>query len=81
MSTISLRLPESLHKQLREFAQKEGISINQLAASALAEKMAALATSDYLKTRAERGSREKFEAALAQVPGDPPDLVDVAVKA
>ncbi len=81
MSTISLRLPESLHKQLREFAQKEGISINQLAASALAEKMAALATSDYLKTRAERGSREKFEAALAQVPGDPPDLMDVAVKA
>ncbi len=81
MSTISLRLPESLHKQLREFAQKEGISINQLAASALAEKMAALATSDDLKTRAERGSREKFEAALAQVPGDPPDLMDVAVKA
>jgi hypothetical protein len=29
MSTISLRLPESLHKQARELAEKEGISINQ----------------------------------------------------
>jgi hypothetical protein len=76
MSTLSLRLPESLHKQLREFARKEGISINQLAASALSEKMAALATSDYLKARAERGSRERFEAALALVPGDPPDPLD-----
>jgi hypothetical protein len=79
MSTISLRLPDSLHKQLRAFAQKEGISINQLAASALSEKIAALATSDYLKTRAERGSREKFEAALAQVPSDPPDPLDTQV--
>ena len=43
MSRISLRLPDSLHKQLRALAQKEGISINQLAASALSEKMAALA--------------------------------------
>ncbi len=29
MSTLSLRLPESLHKQVRELAKKEGISINQ----------------------------------------------------
>ena len=39
MSTISLRLPESLHKQVRELAKKEGISINQFLATAVAEKM------------------------------------------
>ena len=76
MSTISLRLPESLHKQLREFAQQEGISINQIAASALSEKMAALATSSYLRERAARGSRGKFEAVLAKVPSEPPDPLD-----
>ena len=43
MSKISVRLPESLHKHLREFAQREGILVNQLAALALSEKMAALA--------------------------------------
>ena len=30
--------------------------------------MAALMTVDYLKERAERGSRQKFKAALAKVP-------------
>jgi len=43
MSKVSVRLPESLHKYLREFAQREGILVNQLAALALSEKMAALA--------------------------------------
>ena len=76
MSTISIRLPESLHKQLREFSRTEGVSINQLAASALSEKMAALATQDYLKERAARASREKFEAVLAKVPNAPPEPQD-----
>ena len=42
MSTLSLRLPESLHKRLAALAEREGISINQLITSAVAEKMAAL---------------------------------------
>ncbi|HEU4556735.1 MAG TPA: YlcI/YnfO family protein [Longimicrobium sp.] len=68
MSTLSLRLPESLHKGVRELASKEGISINQFIATAVAEKIAALMTEDYLGERARRGSRAKYEAALAQVP-------------
>lgn len=35
MSTISLRLPDSLHKQGRKLAQKESVSINQLTTLAL----------------------------------------------
>jgi predicted HicB family RNase H-like nuclease len=42
VSTISLRFPESLHKRTRELAKKEGISINQIDTSALAEKVSAL---------------------------------------
>ena len=76
MSTLSLRLPESLHKKLREMAKKEGISINQFAATALGEKMAALMTSDYLEQRAKRGSREKFECALSRVPDVEPEEHD-----
>lgn len=67
MSSISLRLPESLHKQARELAAREDISINQLIATALAEKMAALMTGEYLSERAARGSRTKFEHALKKV--------------
>ena len=76
MSTLSLRLPESLHKKLREMAKKEGISINQFASTALSEKMAALMTSDYLEERARRGSREKFERALSRVPDVEPEERD-----
>jgi hypothetical protein len=67
MSTISLRLPESLHDKARELAQRENISINQLITLALAEKVSALMTEEYLGERAQRGSREKFQSALAKV--------------
>ena len=72
MSTLSLRLPESLHNQLRHLAKQEGISINQLVASAAAEKVAALMTEQYLEERAKRGSREKFRAVLAKIPDAAP---------
>ena len=67
MSAINLRLPDSLHEAVRELAEKENVSINQFITIALAEKISALMTEDYLKERAGRGSREKFEAALSQV--------------
>ena len=76
MSTLSVRLPNSLHKQLRECAEREGTSINQLISSAVAEKMAALLTQDYLDARAKRGSRKKFQAALKTVPDVEPDEFD-----
>ncbi len=72
MSALSIRLPNSLHERVRELAVREGISINQLVATALAEKMSALMTADYLEARARRGSRTKFLAALARVPDAEP---------
>ncbi|MFK7847194.1 MAG: toxin-antitoxin system HicB family antitoxin [Rhodothermales bacterium] len=67
MSTLSLRLPASLHKQVKELATSEGISINQFIALAVAEKLSALMTVDYLEERAKRGDKEKFDAVLAKV--------------
>ena len=68
MSTMSLRLPESLHERAREIAKKEGVSINQLVATALAEKVSALDTIEYLEARASRASRESFLDVLSRVP-------------
>lgn len=76
MSTMSLRLPESLHRRLRDVAEREGISMNQFVATAVAEKMSALLTEDYLTTRAQRASRERYEAALAEVPDVEPEPRD-----
>lgn len=76
MGTLSLRLPESLHRQLAALAKKEGISINQLISSAVSEKMAALMTEEYLERRAKHGSRSKFEAALSKVADIDPEDID-----
>ncbi len=72
MSTLSLRLPNSLHENVRKLAEAEGVSINQFISTAVAEKMSALMTADYLRDRGARGSRSRFDAALAQVPEAPP---------
>jgi hypothetical protein len=76
MSTISVRLPESLHKQVRNLARREGISINQFVAMAVAEKLSALMTEEYLEERARRGDRARFERILAKVKDRVPDAED-----
>ena len=76
MSTISLRLPDSLHNRVRVLAQEDGISINQFIASAVAEKMSALDTQNYLEQRAKRGRLAKFRAAIATVPDVAPVELD-----
>jgi hypothetical protein len=73
---MSLRLPESLHQRARELAKREGISINQLIATALAEKISALLTQEYLEARAARGSREEYLRILGNVPEAEPDPGD-----
>jgi hypothetical protein len=74
MSTLSLRLPESLHKSARELAKKEKISINQLVTLALAEKVSAIGAQDYLEKRVKRASEAKFDAAMAKVADvEPPE--------
>jgi uncharacterized protein (DUF1778 family) len=76
MSALSLRLPKSLHEQLREVAQEEGISVNQFVMLAVAEKVAALSAIEYLEKRAKRGSREKFLEILSKVPDVEPAAFD-----
>ncbi len=76
MSTISVRLPDSLHTMAKTMASQDRISMNQFIASAVAEKVSALATETYLNERARRASQDKFEAALAAVPTAEPDSQD-----
>jgi len=76
MSTLSLRLPDSLHEEIKSLARREGISINQFISSAVAEKMSALLTESYLKQRAERGNESLFLSAMANVPDVEPEEKD-----
>ncbi len=73
---ISLRLPNSIHDRARVLSMRDHVSINQFVATAVAEKISAMETEDYLVNRAKRARRNKFEAALAQVPNREPDEQD-----
>ena len=72
MSALSLRLPDSIHKHIREIADKEGVSINQFISSAVAEKISAIMTEEYLQRRAKRAKKEDFRKILDKVPGRKP---------
>ena len=76
MSTISLRLPDSLHKSVSALAKQDNISINQFVATALAEKMSALITEEYLTERANKGKKNKFKKALSKDKNIDPDEND-----
>lgn len=71
MSSLSLRLPDSIHRQLKRAAEVDGISINQFISLAVAEKLSALQTYDIIAERAKGGSREGFLQAMALVPKGP----------
>ena len=76
-SCVTLRLPESLHNRAKELAQEDGVSMNQFIMLALAEKVATLNAENYLQIRGQRASREKFLAAMGQLPDvEPPDERD-----
>jgi hypothetical protein len=76
MSMMSLRIPKSMHGDLKEMAEVEGVSMNQFVMIAIAEKIASLNALDYLGRRAERGSREKLLAVLAKAPDVEPEEQD-----
>jgi len=77
MSTLSLRLPDSLHEEVKSLAKVEGISINQFVSSAVAEKMSALLTEKYLRKRASQGNEEAFFSAMDKVPDVEPGEADI----
>ena len=76
MSAISVRIPDSLHQKAKELAKKENTSINHLISSALAEKISALMTEDYMNERAKKGEKKKFKTALNKVADVEPEYFD-----
>lgn len=76
MSLLNIQLPDSLYKSLQKLADQDGVSLDQFVVLAVAEKVAALTTEGYLKERANRGDRSRYENVLAKVPDITPELCD-----
>ena len=72
MSTITVRIPDSMHVTAKQLAHEDHVSLNQFISTAVAEKVSALLTLEYIEARAKRGNREEFEQVLAKVPNANP---------
>ena len=76
MSTLNVNIPESLRRRAQSLAQDDGVPLDQFIATALAEKVAVLDADSYIRERATRGSREKFDRVLSKVPDIEPEEHD-----
>lgn len=76
MNTISLQLPDSLFERIKDIVKKDEISISQFITSAVAEKLTAFDTRDYLEERAKQANKKKFEEALSHIPDVDPEEYD-----
>lgn len=68
MSTLSIRIPDSIHELVKKVSKNDHISINQFIASAITEKVTAMETETYLTARATLGNKDAFLNVLSKVP-------------
>ncbi len=71
-STYPLRLPKSLKKEVAKMAKRDGTSLNQFIAMAVAEKVSALETEEFFRIRAEQANLESFKDILFRQSGEAP---------
>ena len=70
-STYPLRLPRSVKAAVKRIARKEGISVNQFVATAVAEKLAVLSTATFFAERKARADLPRFRRLLKRKGGTP----------
>ncbi len=72
VSTYPLRMPKSLKDKVAKVARRDGTSINQFIAIAVAEKVSALETEDFFIERAKQADLDEFRKLLRRSGGEPP---------
>jgi len=72
MKAIELKMPDETYQKLQGLASRDHQSVDAFALQKLQELLRAVEGFAELERRAARGSREKFEAAMAKVPDAPP---------
>ena len=68
MTALTIRLPDSVHRKIKELTANDGASVNQFIASAATGKMASVLTVEWLRAEAAQGRHEDFLAVLDAVP-------------
>ncbi|HOV15540.1 MAG TPA: toxin-antitoxin system HicB family antitoxin [Spirochaetota bacterium] len=77
MSILSIRLPDTIHKNIKKISELECISINQFITNAVTEKITAIETESLLQERSKEGNLEKYLAVLQKVKNIKADDSDI----
>lgn len=75
-ATYALRLPRSIKSGAQRLAARDGVSLNQFIATAVAEKLSAMETVAYLDQRSRRADMDAFWRILNRPGGEPPRAGD-----
>lgn len=71
-ASYHLRLPVSLMAAVERLIARDGTSLDQFVATAVAAKLAAMSTEEVLAERRARADREAFRRLLDRRGGEPP---------
>ena len=72
MSTLEAKVPDLLLRQVKELAEKQKVSVDQVVSSALAAEVSAHSTRESAASRARRVNWAKVDEILSRVPDVPP---------
>ena len=71
--TLNVTVPDAMYRQIADLAVRQQVSVERIVAAALAEQLSGWTSVEQM---AERGSRERFLAALDKVPAVEPASED-----
>ena len=72
LSTLEVKIPDLLFKQVKEVAAKEKVSVDQIVSIALAAQVSASQARESISSRAKRVDWRKVDDILDRVPANPP---------
>lgn len=76
MSTLNIKIPESIRSRVEHFAREDGVSVDDYVATVLSQRVAVADADSYVQSRAARGSADKLIHLLDKAPAVEPDPCD-----
>ena len=71
MSSITIQIPEFLHRQVERIAAQDSMSVDQFFVTAASEKLPVMEAVDYIAARAARADDAAFMEAISHIPDTP----------
>lgn len=76
MKTLQAEVPDLLLQEVKELAEKQNASVDQIVSVALVAQVSAWRTRESVTSRAKRVNWQKVDEILARVPDVPPEPGD-----